>query len=134
MDWRASIPHLARRLADMRHVWTVLLCWTVLSQSGTAIDGDTFDTVVPIWIGFGSRSISVSERVRVLGVDTPELTGATKDAALAAKAFTQRWLSQGPFSINACKRDAFGRVLGIVFRDGQILAEDLITAGQGIKR
>lgn len=93
------------------------------------IDGDTLIADLSLW-----HTITSRETIRVLGVDSPELTGLTKEAGLLAKAFTERWVAQGPFTVNSCKRDSFGRVLGIVFRDGQILADDLIAAGHGVKR
>lgn len=118
--WRRA-GHLAAAL---------LLCWTWTGViPGRVIDGDTFEAQVAIaphhiWY----------PRVRVLGVDTPELDGATKPAALAAKAFTEAWLSRGPVVLVACKEDHFGRLLATVQRDGDNLATLLINAGHGVPR
>lgn len=88
------------------------------------IDGDTFILY--------SIGIPPEERVRILGVDTPEIgTGATADSATA---FTRQWLQQGDFDIYACKRDSFGRLLTIVSRNGYVLADTLIALHLGVKR
>lgn len=77
--------------------------------------------------------MTVHERVRVFGVNTPEMKGATKEAAQAAAMFTQDWLKRGEFSVRTCGRDSFGRVLGIVTRAGDgTLADALIQAGHGV--
>lgn len=66
------------------------------------------------------------ETVRLLGVDTPELKGSDRKRALAAQAFTDAWLKRSGFSIYACRRDAFGRLLGKVYRGDSDLATELI--------
>ena len=54
------------------------------------IDGDTFRARVDIWLGQ-----SVTVKVRLKGVDTPEMNGkcaAEKKLARQAKAFAENWL------------------------------------------
>jgi endonuclease YncB( thermonuclease family) len=109
----------------VKHLVVILLCWTVLiHKPATAVDGDTFDSTFEIW-----HRITVFERVRVLEIDTPEMKKETKARAMEAKAFTQDWLNRGPFQIFTCDRDSFGRVLGRVYRGGNVLADDLKKAG-----
>jgi endonuclease YncB( thermonuclease family) len=73
----------------------------------------------------------VTERVRVLGVDTPE----SGDAAAQATAFTKAWLAEGLIEIMACKYDAFGRILGRVTKRGHgSLDAALLMAGHGRPR
>lgn len=103
-----------------------LICLTLTLQPGhvlRVIDGDTF---ILYHVGVASE-----ERVRVLGVDTPEMNQVNGPEA---KAFTEAWLAKGPFRFMACKRDSFGRYLGNVMRDGDGLAEALIATGLGVKR
>jgi endonuclease YncB( thermonuclease family) len=103
----------------------LLLCWVVLADKPLyVVDGDTFDVQLQVW-----HNLSIKERVRVLGIDTPELKGASRDKALEAKAFTQKWLAQGPFSLETCQRDVFGRILAKVSRGSSVLAEELRSAG-----
>jgi endonuclease YncB( thermonuclease family) len=56
------------------------------------IDGDTFRARVKIWLGQ-----SVTVKVRLKGVDTPEINGkcaAEKKLAQEAKAFAEKWLRE----------------------------------------
>jgi len=110
-------------------LFSLLFCWTVAGQSLMVIDGDTFDARIGIWHG-----LEVTERVRVLDLNTPEMKNSTKKAAEAARSFTAAWLARGPFKIETCKRDAFGRILAKVYRDdGDSLADALIKADLGAK-
>jgi len=108
----------------------VILCWSWQNAMILRVlDGDTFEARIEIsprheWVAM----------VRVLGVDTPELTGDTKAAALVAKAFTVAWLSQGPVTVTGCKNDSFGRFLGAVTRGDENLAQQLIVNGYGVPR
>jgi endonuclease YncB( thermonuclease family) len=91
------------------------------------IDGDTF-----ILLAFG---VPPEERVRILGVDTPELHDSLTTKAREARDYTRAWLADGPFTITTCKRDSFGRYLATVTRGTtDTLAVDLIRAGLGVKR
>lgn len=101
------------------------------------VDGDTID--VEIDVGFHSVR---TERLRILGVNTPELHAkdpAVRAAAQVAKDFTTNWLataaaSLGPMAMDPSgkdrplgwslmvrteKTDAFGRYLAQVMRDIQ---------------
>lgn len=82
------------------------------------IDGDTF----VLW----AVNVGGEERVRVLGVDTPE---RGKPGYTEATSYTRAWLAQGPSELVACKKDSFGRLLGAVTRDGDSLAGKLIQQG-----
>lgn len=84
-------------------------------------DGDTFV--------IRNAGITTYEEVRVCCVDTPEKKDPGFDDATA---FTDRWLRAGPFTLDVCKRDSFGRLLGTVTRDGQDLADALLEAGLAV--
>jgi endonuclease YncB( thermonuclease family) len=100
---------------------TLLICWTVSGDLIRTIDGDSFIARLEIW-----PNLHKIERVRVLGVDTPELRGPHREKALQAKAFTDEWLRRGPFQVSVCKRDSFGRALAEVTRGESVLADELI--------
>ena len=108
----------------MKYLASLLLCWTVMGSPTRIIDGDTFEAHIKIW-----QQIAVVERVRLLGIDAPEITGPTKTAGLAAKKFTEAWLAKGDVQITSCKRDSFGRVLGHVSRGEENLRSLLEAAG-----
>lgn len=107
------------------------LCWAALATPVRTIDGDTFTADVRIWPGLTAR-----ETVRVLGVNTPERKGLTREAGDAARAFTARWLDGAEVRLHVCQRDAFGRALATVTRarDGANLTTELIEGGYGVKR
>ena len=84
------------------------------------VDGDTFD--MDIDLGF---HIHIHERVRLLGIDTPEKFGEEKPLGLKVKEFaTQRFLGKEAViksekADEAVVTDSFGRWLVDVFVDGE---------------
>ena len=77
------------------------------------VDGDTVD--VDIDLGFGMTY--KKQRVRLMGIDTPE--SRTRDLeekkyGLAAKEFLQKWTGAGELKIKTHKdaKGKFGRILG----------------------
>lgn len=101
-----------------------LLCATLALDPSWVLrvkDGDTFV--------IRNAGITNSETVRVCCVDTPEKTDPGFDDATA---FTDQWVHAGPFTLHACQRDSFGRLLGTVTRDGHNLADDLLEAGLAV--
>jgi len=102
------------------------------------VDGDTLDVLIDL--GF---NIKMKERVRLFGVNTPEVFGKNaNEAGKEASKFTDLWVdvgqhTNGHFELHSKKYDArekYGRVLGLIkfvsdagtIRD---LAEDLISCG-----
>lgn len=85
-------------------------CWRGWIVSAEAVDGDTVD----VEVSWEPRHVA-TERVRLAGLDAPELTGATRAAGEAAKTFVVRWLADsGATELIVCRpiRDSFGRYLG----------------------
>jgi endonuclease YncB( thermonuclease family) len=85
-----------------------------------AIDGDTI--------------LVSGEKIRVMGVDTPELHArcpAELEAAIAAHIFTQAALDRGPVLLQRTRRDKYGRTLAVVWIADRDLAALLIEAGHG---
>ena len=91
------------------------------------VDGDTFDVVIDL--GF---NIYIEVRVRLAGIDTPEMSTALGEPA---RLFSQNWLNTRtpPVTIKTTKSflpdGAFGRWLGEVACDGVLLSEELRKAG-----
>lgn len=113
-----------------RRSWALICllgCWIVNATPIKTIDADTFDAELEIWLG-----LVAVERIRLLGVDAPEMRGTTAAAGKAAKQFTAEWLARGPVEIKTCRRDAFGRLLGNVNRGGDDLATALLATGHAI--
>ena len=89
------------------------------------IDGDTIDVEI------GGRD----ERVRMIGIDTPELhpdTGTAECMAAEARDFTAAHLPPGTevrLERDVVGRDDYGRLLAYVFRRGDdVLVNELIVA------
>lgn len=75
------------------------------------------------------------ERIRVMGVDTPEIKDAGCQAELAAafvaRDFAQAALDRGPVRLERTRLDRYGRTLAVVWIGGDDLAALLIEAGHG---
>lgn len=97
-------------------------------------DGDTIDMLIDVGFRMYSR-----QRIRVLGVNTPELRGNDKQEGQRFRRLTLNWIGGGlirsneefPFIIRTEKSDSFGRYLAEVTRkcDGQSLTQYLLDQG-----
>lgn len=93
------------------------------------IDGDTIDVRAQIWL-----RQAIETRVRLLGVDAPELRGkcdAEQRMAEAARDFVRARLAAGSVVLRELRFDKYGgRVLARVeTADGEDLARALLAAG-----
>jgi micrococcal nuclease len=109
--------------------------WIYRAKLERVVDGDTL--IVTLDQGLHTYRV---ERLRLLGVNAPEVHGATKAAGQAATAYTLFWLSQGraldpwPLTVQTYRTDAFGRYLAQVWRivDGANLSDDLLSSGNAV--
>lgn len=98
-----------------------------------AIDGDTVDVLIDLGL-----NAYRTERVRVAGVNTPELHASdptVRAQALAAQQFTAQHVEGQVFTVQTYKagEEKYGRYLAdIRFPDGSSLAALLIAAGLGV--
>ena len=95
-------------------------------------DGDTFEADLD---GNGRLEFP-RERVRLLYVDTPELTKSRKGQdvprGMAARAFLERALADPPFTVRIPRTrpsDNFGRTLAVVEAAGTVVNVELIRMG-----
>ena len=112
--------------------------WEYRATPTNVVDGDTFDATVDL--GF---SASLDMRLRLLGADTFEPRGDTRELGLAATEFTRQWflthadpagrvlIVTVPDRRERDQRDSFGRYLAFVWNIAKSanLNEALITAG-----
>lgn len=100
------------------------------------IDGDTFVIRnAGITNSEGVRVCQTIDGSKAVCVNTPETTAADPDERLqaaAAAVFTEDWLMAGPFTLAACQRDSFGRLLGVVTRDESNLGQSLLDSGHAV--
>lgn len=92
------------------------------------VDGDTVDAVIDL--GF---SIHVTHRLRLLGLDTPELhdrNPEVRSRAVAARAFLQEALLGKQVVLTTRKSDSFGRYLAEVWYSQPMLDGALKSANE----
>lgn len=96
------------------------------AEAVNVVDGDTFD--VRIDLGFRTWR---RERVRLLGVNCPELHGpGSMQSGVEARAFTVSRVVNQPILIRSVGQDNFGRWLAkVTLPDGTDLGESLVGAG-----
>lgn len=95
------------------------------------VDGDTLDLNVDLGFRLWSR-----QRVRVLGINCPEMHGASAVAGAAAKAATEDWVHHraGPVTVRTHldKMDSFGRLLAEIWGMGESLGDYLLVSGHAV--
>lgn len=124
-----AVVAVAAGADDLRHTDDVpgpISAWVL-----RVIDGDTIAVRARIWIGQ-----SVETRVRIAGVDTPELRGHCayeSELAVAARDLVVELIGNRPATLWDVRYDKFGgRVLARVESDaGEDIATLLIAAGLG---
>jgi len=103
------------------------------------VDGDTVD--VDIDLGFGVWL--KKERVRMMGIDTPESRTRDKEEkrfGLAAKSFVKSHMPTGSIQVlkteidksGEDKKGKFGRILGDFLIDGKKLTKIMITKSHAV--
>lgn len=97
-----------------------------------AIDGDTVDLDIDLGLDIHHRI-----RVRIEGVDTPELhssDASERAQALLAKQFTEDFLSKGAFIIRTFKdrKEKYGRYLVSAYVGNDNLGAALIAKGLAV--
>lgn len=138
MPAREEAPRMLSELPEVQWVSPARLDYEVERPTGPFQDGDTF--IIERLLSRERPRLKEGEVwVRPLKVDTPEITGATKAAGLAAAQFTREWLEAAelrtegrwPLVVQAIKKDVFGRLLCYIWaRDtGEALHDAIIAAG-----
>ena len=99
------------------------------------VDGDTLDVIIDL--GF---SISIKERLRLYGVNTPETRTRDKEEkkkGLAAKEFVRERVEDSEVQIQTYKKGKFGRALCVIYynnalKDDINLNQELINEGHAV--
>ncbi len=105
--------------------------WNYRAKLDRVVDGDTIDFIVDLGFGLSKR-----ERVRVAGIDTPEIRGEERPDGLRAREFvvkalpTEDWI----YLTTEKERGKYGRYIAHIWvfdAEGiwHNLAEDLLDAG-----
>lgn len=107
--------------------------WVFPARLMRVIDADTLD----VSISQGMHTYRV-DRLRLLGLNAPEVRGVTRVAGLAATAYVVDWMAvavgEWPLRTETHKSDVFGRYLAVVWRviDGACLNDDLLESGHAV--
>ena len=88
----------------------------------SVVDGDTFDI---------SPAVRGMDRVRMIGMDTPEVYGGTEPCGPEASEYTTRHLEgrRVTLGVGEDPKDPYGRLLAWVWLDGQMFNKMLVLAG-----
>ena len=97
------------------------------------VGGDTVDVDIDLGFGVWMRK----QRIRMLGIDTPESRTRDKEEkvyGLAAKAFLKEALKQGPVTLRTVKdgKGKFGRILGEFIVNNININEFMIVNYHGV--
>lgn len=110
----------------------ILAASALPGASCRAVDGDTLRCPLPGRAG-------ESERVRLIGIDAPEMPGhcarhrrCAPGDPVAARAHLARLLRSGPIMITRTGRDHYGRTLALVRAGGIDLSCAQIRAGHAV--
>jgi micrococcal nuclease len=95
------------------------------------VDGDTVDAIIDV----GFRQFT-TQRLRLLGIDTPELNDKVlenRDKAKQAKEYLASLILGKSVIVQTSKSDSFGRWLGTIYLDDLNINEHLIETGHAIR-
>ena len=111
--------------------------WTYRAKVVRVIDGDTVDVDIDLGFGIWQKN----ERVRIMGIDTPESrtrNKVEKKFGLAAKAKLKSLLGPKPVLQTTISKKGedmkgkFGRVLGDFLVDGKKVTEIMCKTGHAV--
>lgn len=93
------------------------------------IDGDTFEVMASL-----PFNVYVKVKIRLFGVNTPEMKGLQKRAGIGAADFTKTWAATYPDVVLVLKGKSFDRYVATVCPpSGSLcLGEALIRSGHGV--
>ena len=113
--------------------------WMYLAEMMYIVDGDTVDVLIDL--GFGVKK---KERVRLAGIDTPEMFSVKKDSeeyakGEAARAFVVGWsqICSDLIIVKTVKeKGKYGRYIAEIYnREGdECLNDALVEAGHAVRK
>ena len=99
------------------------------------VDGDTIDVDIDLGFYVWMRS----QRIRLLGIDAPEMHGETKAAGDAATEYLEGLIGGKTIILHTVKgkdeadrHDSFGRWLGVVYLNGVDINEEMLRSGHAV--
>tara|TARA_B110000902_G_C14248045_1_gene565032 strand:- start:244 stop:654 length:411 start_codon:yes stop_codon:yes gene_type:complete len=92
-------------------------------------DGDT------IWVAFNYKGKYVRIKIRLYGIDTPELRSKhnlEKEKAIDAREYLKRMIFNKIITLECGKFDKYGRLLGKIYYNNIYVNQKMIEMGLGI--
>lgn len=113
-------------VASGQEVTPVELNYTYEAQVLSAYDGDTITALISL--GFDTYT---KQRIRLHGIDAPEVTGPEKTAGLISRDKVRELIAGKEVLIKTLKdkRGSFSRYLGIIYINGVNLNQLLLDEG-----
>ena len=95
------------------------------------IDGDTIELDIDL-----GCHVHVTRMARLRGVNCPELTGDNREAGLAAKQYTETWLSGETVRVNTHidRADKYGRLLVDIWIGPVLFNASIVQAKHAIAK
>jgi micrococcal nuclease len=102
--------------------------WTFAGKTKNAkvinvYDGDTI--TIAMWIGFQKYSF----KLRLFGIDTPEIRSADKEKAIIARDYLKNIILNKKVKITFDKEEKYGRLLGIVYYNNKNINNLMVEKG-----
>jgi micrococcal nuclease len=125
-----------QRLGAVCGLWflvaSLAACQSPLQASGTSVKVEQVASGQVIEISPTNSSPGAPERVRLIGIDAPDL--AQQPWGAAAKQQLERLIGNQPVMLELGQepRDRYERTLAYVWRDGKLLNEQLVEAGYAL--
>lgn len=92
-------------------------------------DGDT----ITVDLDLGLWTWRKGEKLRLFGIDTPELRGPERDEGLAVRDWLREQIPIGSEIVVETIRDKsgkFGRLLAVIWKEGRNINEELVNSGR----
>ncbi len=92
------------------------------------VDGDTVEASVDLGFGITSKM-----KLRLLGVNTPEIVGDQREKGLEAKHWLEVVVKDRDVVVQTVKdkKDKYGRYLAVIWLDGESINDNLVSMGYG---
>lgn len=107
-------------------------CYRYSAIVASIYDGDTIRADIDLGFGCWVKNA----KLRLAGIDTPEIRGGARPAGLAAKEFVSDRIPAGSEIIIVTDKDRtgkYGRYIATIFYDGgQNLNEQLVESGHAV--
>lgn len=96
------------------------------------VDGDTVEADIELGFGFYRKA----ERIRLAGIDAPELTGISRPRGELSRNTLQALIEGRSVTLvtDDDQEDKYGRLLGVIRLGSQNINQEMVRQGQAVYR